>query len=149
MPLYKVETLEELRAEGRAPARMGTILLALFGAIALLLASIGVFGVVSYTVGQRVREFGIRIAVGATSSDLLKLTLGRGALLVGFGALFGLLGAAALARFVKSVLSGVNPNDPLTFAAATLILVSVGLLASYLPARRASRVDPTVALRLE
>jgi putative ABC transport system permease protein len=149
VPLYKVEKLEELRAEGRAPARMGTILLALFGAIALLLASIGVFGVVSYTVGQRVREFGIRIAVGATSADLLRLTLGRGALLVGCGALLGLLGAATLARLVKSVLSGVNPNDPLTFAVATLILISVGLLASYLPARRASRVDASIALRME
>jgi predicted permease len=149
VPLYKVETLEDLRAEGRAPARMATTLLALFGVIALLLASIGVFGIVTYTVGQRVREFGIRIAVGATTSDLLKLTLGRGIVLVGSGTLLGLLGAAALAQLVKNVLSGVSPNDPLTFAAATLILVSIGLLASYLPARRASRVDATVALRSE
>jgi len=149
VPLYKVETLEDVRAEGRAPARIGTILLALFGGIALLLASIGVFGVISYTVGQRIREFGIRIAVGATSSDLLKLTLGRGAFLVGSGVLLGLLGAAGLAQLVKSVLSGTNPNDPLTFAAATLVLVSIGLLASYLPARRASHVDPTLALRSE
>lgn len=149
VPLYKLETFDELRAEGRAPARMGTILLMLFGVIALLLAAIGVFGVVSYTVGQRIREFGIRIAVGATASDLLKLTLGRGAFLVGSGALLGLLGAAALARLATNILSDISPNDPLSFAAATIILVSIGLLASYLPARRASRVDPTIALRLE
>ncbi|MBV8896215.1 MAG: ABC transporter permease [Acidobacteriaceae bacterium] len=149
VPLYKVQTLDELRAEARAPTRMGTILLMLFGVIALLLAAIGVFGVVSYTVGQRIREFGIRIALGATTSDVLKLTLGRGAFLVGSGTLLGLLGAAALARVVDNLLSGVNPNDPLTFAAATLILVSIGLLASYLPARRASRVDATIVLRSE
>jgi ABC-type antimicrobial peptide transport system permease subunit len=107
---------------------MATMLLALFGVIALLLASIGVFGIVSYTVGQRVREFGIRIAVGATSSDLLKLTLGWGALLVGSGTILGVFGAVALAQLVKNVLSGVSPNDPLTFAAATLILVSIGLV---------------------
>jgi putative ABC transport system permease protein len=149
VPLYKVGTMEDMRAEGRASAQMATILLAMFGIIALLLASIGIFGIVAYTVGQRVREFGIRIAVGATASDLLKITLGRGALLVGTGTLLGLVGAAALAQLVNNVLSGISPNDPLTFAAATVILVTIGLLASYLPARRASRVDPTVALRLE
>lgn len=149
VPLYKAETVADLRAEGRAPARMAAMLLALFGVIALLLASIGVFGIVSYIVGQRVREFGIRIAVGATTFDLLRLALGRGALLVGSGTLVGLLGAAALAQVVKSVLSGISPNDPVTFAGATLTLVSIGLLASYLPARRASRIDPTIALRSE
>lgn len=149
VPLYKVETLDELRAEGRAPARMGTILLMLFGIIALLLAAIGVFGVISYTVGQRIREFGIRIALGATTSDVLKLTLGRGAFLVGSGTLLGLLGAVALARLVGNLLFGISPDDPLAFGAATLILILIGLLASYLPARRASRVDATIALRAE
>jgi ABC-type antimicrobial peptide transport system permease subunit len=103
----------------------------------------------SYTVSQRIREFGIRIAVGATTSDLLKLTLGRGAFLVGAGTVLGLLGAGALTRLASKLLTGVGPNDPLTFAAATFILISIGLLASYLPARRASRVDPTIALRSE
>jgi putative ABC transport system permease protein len=149
VPLYKIETMEELRAEGRAPARMGTILLMLFGAIALLLAAMGVFGVMSYTVGQRMREFGIRLAVGASTSDVLKLTLGRGVFHVAAGAAFGVLGAAALARLASGVLTGISPNDPLTFAAATFVLISVGLVASYLPAHRASRIDPTIALRSE
>ncbi len=149
VPLYKIQTLEEVRAEGRASARLGTILLASFGAIALLLASIGVFGVVSYTVGQRIREFGIRVAIGASTVDLLKLTLGRGALLVAAGAVLGLFGAAGLTRLMSTLLAGVSPNDPLTFALATLVLTSVGLLASYIPARRASKVDPTLALRAE
>ena len=109
----------------------------------------GVFGVMSYTVAQRTREFGVRVAVGATTSDLLKLTLGRGAFLVTAGAALGVIGAAALARLASTVLTGVSPNDPLTFAAATLLLISVGLLASYLLARHASRVDPTIALRSE
>ncbi|MBV9265115.1 MAG: ABC transporter permease [Acidobacteriaceae bacterium] len=149
VPLYKIRTLEEVRAEGRAPARFGAILLALFGVVALLLASIGVFGVVSYTVGQRLREFGIRLALGASTYDVLKLTLFQGAFLVGTGTLLGLLGAAVLTRMMRSVLTDVAPNDPLTFAAATLVLILVGLLASYMPARRAARVDPTIALRSE
>ncbi len=149
VPLYKVQTLEEVRAGGRAFARLGAILLASFGVIALLLASIGVFGVISYSVGQRIREFGIRIAVGASTRDLLKLTLGRGVFLLATGAILGVLGAAGLTRLMATLLAGVSPNDPLTFSLATLVLMSVGLLASYIPARRASRVDPTLALRAE
>ena len=149
VPLYRIETLQELRAASHAPARMATILLTSFGAIALLLAAMGVFGVVSYTAGQRIREFGVRIALGATTSDLLKLTVSRGALLVAVGAVLGLVGAFALTRLLGNVLPDVSPNDPLTFAATTTILITVGLLASYFPARRASRVDPTIALRAE
>ncbi len=149
VPLYQIQTLEEVRAQGRGPARLGTILLASFGVIALLLASIGVFGVVSYTVGQRLREFGIRLAVGATTWDLLRMALGRGTLLVVAGAVLGLLGAAVLTRLMSSLLTGVGANDPLTFSAATLVLLFAGLLASYIPALRATRVDPTVALRAE
>jgi predicted permease len=149
VPLYKIQTLEEARAQGRASARLGAVLLSLFGLIALLLASIGVFGVISYTAGQRIREFGIRLAIGAGAWDLLKLTLGRGAFLVGAGAALGLLGAVSLTRVMSSLLTGISPNDPLTFGAATLVLLGVGLLASYIPARRASKVDPTIALRAE
>ena len=149
VPLYQVQTLEEVRAHGRGPARLGTILLASFGIIALLLASIGVFGVVSYTVGQRLREFGIRLAIGASTWDLLKMALGRGTLLVAAGVVLGLLCAAALTRLMSSLLTGVGPNDPITFAAATLVLLLAGLLASYIPALRATKVDPTVALRAE
>jgi predicted permease len=149
VPLYKIQTLEEVRASGRASVRLGAILLASFGGIALLLASIGVFGVISYAVGQRIREFGIRIAVGASGWDVLKLALSRGVLLVGTGTALGLAGAIVLTRLMSGLLSGVSPNDPLTFALATLVLTTVGLLASYIPARRASRVDPTLALRTE
>lgn len=149
VPLYRIQTLGEVRAEGQGTTRLGTELLGSFGAIALLLASMGVFGVMSYTVQERRREFGIRAAIGANTWDLLRLAISRGAGLVALGSVLGLVGAAGLTRLMGNLLAGVGPNDPLTFAAATLLLMFIGLLASYLPARHASRADPTAALRSE
>lgn len=148
-PLFHIRTLDELRAESRTPARLGTVLLGFFGAVALLLAAIGIYGVISYRVEQRTRELGIRIALGAKRGDLLALVLGRGGLLIVIGAALGLAAAFVLTRAMRSLLYEVAPNDPQTFIAVTVLLAAVGLLATYIPARRASSVDPTVALRSE
>ena len=148
-PVFQMQTLDEMRAKGQAPARIAALLLGSFAVLALLLASVGIYGVVSYTVGQRTREIGIRMALGASRADLLKLVLGNGGLLVTVGAVVGLVGAMGLTRLMRSLLSGVSPGDPLTYVGVTLLLISVGMAASYIPARRASRVDPTIALRCE
>jgi len=148
-PIFQVETVAEARAKGRAPARVTTVLLGFFAVIALLLAAVGIYGAVSYTVSQRTREIGIRMALGADKTELLKLVLGHGGILILGGAAIGLIGAVGLTRLMQSLLAGISPNDPITFFAVTLLLVAVGLGASYVPARRASRVDPTVALRCE
>jgi ABC-type antimicrobial peptide transport system permease subunit len=149
VPVYRVRTLEEARAEAHASIRLGTLLLILFGSIALLLASVGIYGVISYSVGVRIREFGIRAAMGAGAWELIKLSLGKAVRLIGAGTVLGLLGAFALTRLMSTILTGISANDPLTFATATVILLLVGLAASYVPVRRASRVDPTVTLRAE
>lgn len=141
--------MSEARAKGRAAARIATLLLTFFAALALLLAAVGIYGIVSYTVSWRLREIGIRIALGAGKADLLNLVLGKGGLLIFAGAAVGLTGALALTRLMRGLLTGISPNDPLTFCGVTFLLLAVGLAASYAPARRASRVDPTVALRYE
>jgi len=120
-----------------------------FGVLALALALVGVYGVMAYTVSQRTREFGIRIALGASARGLLGLVLRQGLRLTGLGALLGLAGALALSRLLASLLYGISPWDPLTFVVATAGLMGAGALASYLPARRAAKVDPNVALRCE
>ncbi|MBV9610995.1 MAG: ABC transporter permease [Acidobacteriaceae bacterium] len=148
-PVFQMQTLQERRSRNQAPARIAAILLGGFAALALLLAAVGIYGVVSYTVGQRTREIGIRSALGASRADLLKLVLGNGSTLILAGAAAGLLGAAALTRLMRSLLSGISPNDPLTFAAVTFLLITVGAAATYIPARRATKVDPTIALRYE
>jgi ABC-type antimicrobial peptide transport system permease subunit len=123
--------------------------LGFFGGLALLLAAVGIYGVVSYRVGQRTRELGIRMALGAQRSDLLRLVLGKGGLMIFVGAVLGLAGALLLTRLMASLLYGISPRDPLTFLGVTVLLAGVGLLATYIPARRASKVDPTLALRCE
>ena len=123
------------------------ILLAVFAALALVLASIGIYGVVSYIAGQRAHEIGLRIALGAQRSHVLKLVLGQGARLALLGVLFGLAAAAGLTRLMTTILYGVSATDPLTFSAVAIVLTLVALVACYIPARRAMRVDPIVALR--
>ena len=145
----RLEPLPGIVGASIAQQRFETTLLTLFAGTALALTAIGIFGVVSYGVQQRVREIGVRVALGASPRDVLRLIVGRSLAFVSTGALIGVLGALALTRFLSTILFGVNAADPLTFALAVTTLLGVALVASYLPARRATRIDPVSALRLE
>jgi ABC-type antimicrobial peptide transport system permease subunit len=125
------------------------ILLGFFAALALLLSSIGIYGVISYIVGQRTREIGVRIALGARQADVLGLVLIEGAKMTAVGLIVGLAASFGLTRLVANLLFGVSPTDPLTLAAVVLLLAAVSLLACYIPARRAAAVNPLIALRSE
>jgi putative ABC transport system permease protein len=144
-----LQTLSDVVTASLFAARMGAVLLAIFGFLALVLAAIGLYGVMSYAVSRRTREIGIRMALGAGKGMVLRLVLREGLVLVGTGVAAGLIVAAAANRLLTSLLYGVSPLDATTFAAIPLVLVLVALLASYLPARRAARVDPIIALRYE
>ena len=147
--LSDAKTMEQLRGDLISDRRFTLILVGVFAALALVLAAIGIYGVISYTVAQRTREIGIRMALGANSRQILMLILGGGTRLAALGILLGAAGAFGLTRFIRSFLYGVSPSDPLTFAGISLILAAVALLASYVPARRAIKVDPNTALRYE
>jgi putative ABC transport system permease protein len=125
------------------------MLLGLFALLALVLAAVGIYGVVTYSCSQRVHEFGIRVALGAERRDLLQMVVRQGAKIALIGVCVGVGGALALTRFLSSLLYGVKPTDPLTLVGVSLILTAAALLASYIPARRATKVDPMVALRYE
>lgn len=149
VPVYSVQMMEERIGGQLAADRMIAVLLSIFGAGALLLAAIGIYGVMGYSVARRTHEIGIRIALGAERRDILTLIIGQGMVLVLIGVGLGLVLALALTRVVKSLLFGISATDPLTFAAVVLVLVGGALLACYLPARRATKVDPLVALRYQ
>jgi putative ABC transport system permease protein len=148
-PVFQIRTLQEALATGMAPQRLAALLLAGFAGVALLLAMIGIYGVVAYSAAQRTREIGLRMALGAKPQDVLKLVLGQGTMLMLIGVGIGLAGALALTRVMSSLLYGVRPTDPPTFVGVSLLLGGAVLLASYIPARRATKVDPMVALRYE
>jgi putative ABC transport system permease protein len=144
-----IRTLEQTIDTSLGQPRLNTWLLGTFAVLALVLASIGIYGVTSYSVTQRIQEIGIRMALGAERGDVLSLVVKHGIGLTGAGVLLGLIGAVGLTRFLKSLLYGVQPIDWGTFLIASAILSATALLASYIPARRAAKVDPMVALRYE
>jgi putative ABC transport system permease protein len=148
-PVSKIRTMEEIVSESVARQRFSMMLLGVFAALALALAAVGIYGVMSYSVAQRTREFGIRMALGAQRSDVLKLAVGQGLKLVLVGIAIGLGAAFLLTRVMSSLLFGVSATDPLTFITISLVLVGVAVLASFIPALRATKIDPMVALRYE
>jgi ABC-type antimicrobial peptide transport system permease subunit len=149
LPATKVHTMESLSLASTARQNFTLLLLGVFAAIALLLAMVGMYGVISYGVSQRTHEIGIRMALGAEPAKVVRLLVGQGLVLTLIGVAAGLVGAFALTRFLASMLYGVRPTDPLTFIVVSLISTGTALLASYLPAQRAAKVDPMVALRHE
>jgi putative ABC transport system permease protein len=148
-PIYSVRTMNEIRAESVAPERLNLTLLSIFAGIALVLAVVGIYGVMSYAVTQRTHEIGIRMAIGAQPRDVFKMVMGQGMLLALVGVACGLVGAFALTRLMTTMLFGVAPTDPATFASIAVLLTSVALIACYVPGRRATKVDPVVSLRYE
>jgi putative ABC transport system permease protein len=149
LPITKVREMDEVISSGQSRPRLLTVLLSVFAGVALMLATIGIYGVISYFVAQRTSEFGIRIAMGASSQDVLRLVLRQGIVLSAAGLLLGAIGAVWLTRFLAGVLFGISAVDPRTFIGMASLLGLVTLLACYIPARRATKVDPTIALRYE
>ncbi|HVG32798.1 MAG TPA: ABC transporter permease [Pyrinomonadaceae bacterium] len=149
IPVTKVRTMTEVMAASLAAQRFNMMLLGIFAGVALLLATVGIYGLMSYSITERTHEIGIRMALGAQTSDVLRMVLGQGLKLITFGVALGLVGAFALTRIMSSLLFGVRAVDPLTFAVVSALLAIVALLACYIPARRATRTDPMIALRYE
>jgi predicted permease len=149
LPLARVRTLQEIYDKSLARTSFASAMLAIASAMALLIGFVGIYGVISYSVSQRTREIGIRMALGAQQREMLKLVLGEGMLVIVIGLAIGLVGSLALTRFLASLLFGVSATDPLTFVGVAVSLAVVALVACYVPARRAMRVDPLVALRYE
>jgi len=142
-------TMEDVVSSSTAGDRFNAVLLGAFGGIALLLTAAGIFGVLSYLVTQRTREIGLRMALGAQRTDVLREIVGHGVRLAMLGLCIGVVAAIVVTRWMSSVLFDITPTDPLTFVAVAVVLVTVAFLASYVPARRAMRVDPMLALRYE
>jgi predicted permease len=149
LPVYRVRTMAEVMGESVARRRVALVLLAAFAGLALLLASVGIYGVMSYLANQRQREIGLRIALGSRRGQVLQLMIGQGMRTIAIGLLIGVLPALALTRLMSGLLFGVRPADPLALGGAAVLLLAVALVATFIPARRASNVNPMVALRYE
>jgi putative ABC transport system permease protein len=149
LPIFNIKTLNQYVAEQLWQPRQTMTLLVIFGAIAVVLAVTGVYGIMAYAIGQRTHEIGIRMALGAGSRDVLRLVLARGVLLVALGVAIGVAGSFALTGLLGTLLWGVTPTDPLTYVLVIMTLVCVAMLACYLPARRALDIEPGIALRYE
>jgi putative ABC transport system permease protein len=147
LPVFNVTSMDEVLDASLASRRFSANLVAGFAGGALLLASIGIYGLLAYMVGQRSREIGLRLALGAQRADILRLVLGKGVVLAGLGIVTGVIFSASTASTMASLLYGVRPHDPAVFLIVPLLLLAVAALASYLPARRATKVNPIVALR--
>jgi putative ABC transport system permease protein len=148
-PIYNIRTMNEIRSDSVAPERLNLTLLSLFAGIALVLAVVGIYGVMSYSVTQRTHEIGIRMAIGAQPRDVFRMVIGQGMILALIGIACGLVGAFGLTRLMATMLFGVEPTDPATFAVIAVLLTLVALVACYVPSRRATKVDPVVSLRYE
>jgi putative ABC transport system permease protein len=148
-PIYSLRTEEQLISASLGERRFSLYLIGIFGIVSLTLAAVGLYGLISISTSQRTQEFGVRIALGAQSSSILKMVIGEGLLLAVIGVVVGVGGSLLLTRFLSKMLFGITPTDPFTFASISAVLVLVALLASYVPARRATRVDPLIALRQE
>ncbi|HVI70313.1 MAG TPA: FtsX-like permease family protein, partial [Pyrinomonadaceae bacterium] len=149
VPVFSVKTMEEYLSASVAAPRFSTTLLSIFAGVALVLTIVGLYGVMSYSVAQRTNEIGIRLALGAQSRDVLLMVVKQGSTLILSGLVIGLVGAYALTRLIASLLFGVTAKDPFTFAAVAVLLAVVALIACYIPAWRATKVDPMEALRCE
>jgi len=149
VPVFNIKTMEEYISATVATPRFNTTLLVIFAGVALILTIVGLYGVMSYSVAQRTNEIGIRMALGAQTGDVLRLIISQGFKLVLIGLGIGLVGAFAMTRVIASLLFGVTTKDPITFVAVAVLLALVALLACYIPARRATRLDPLHALRYE
>jgi putative ABC transport system permease protein len=148
-PVADIDTMDHIVSEAIARQRFSMLLLGIFAALALVLATVGIYGVMSYSVAQRTHEIGIRMALGARRTDVLQMTVKQGLRLVSVGMLLGLVAAFLLTRVLASLLFGISATDPITFIGISLVLLAVAILASYVPALRATKVDPITALRVQ
>jgi predicted lysophospholipase L1 biosynthesis ABC-type transport system permease subunit len=147
--IEKVRTVTQIKHEGIAPRRLNAELISLFGALAVVIAAVGIAGVLAFSVSARTREIGIRMSLGADRGRVQLMILKEGGVLVVFGLVLGVAGALLATRVIRGLLFGVAPDDPLTFAAVTALMTAIGLVACWIPALRASRIDPAVTMRVE